>query len=386
MKKKNIIFIAIIIAVLIIIVILIEAIKQVRIDNTLSKIADDFQCEFIKETFTLEKGYKKKLYWNYNFPPVDAEDEVQYKEYYETVLKVVSAQIKENFILIDEKNSLEIRVKYNAKKDSIVYLINNDTNFFKNELNKQIAKLQNNENKITKLDIKSQELINTIANDWSRKKTESSYGNKIKVENNYDVYSKGIMVRTVGSKIYNMIFTTDYNGKVFDNIATGMDNKNIYKILGNPTYENEQDNILIGYKTDKYYAFFTKGQVSIYPIEDFDDEKNKQFANIVQEYNKDPNNYDEILKEITEIYPDYSEYEQKDDSIDLKYPLKGLEIKIGNNEDNGIYIYNNYNGYIIPDIKRENFENQKVKNVYLISEDFVYDEELKRAMQVKTVQ
>ena len=70
----------------------------------------------------------------------------------------------------------------------------------------------------------------------------------------------------------------------------------------------------------------------------------------------------------------------------MKYPLKGLEIKIGNNEDNGIYIYNNYNGYIIPDIKRENFENQKVKNVYLISEDFVYDEELKRAMQVKTVQ
>ena len=78
---------------------------------------------------------------------------------------MVSAQIKENFILIDEKNSLEIRVKYNAKKDSIVYLINNDTNFFKNELNKQIAKLQNNENKITKLDIKSQELINIIAKD-----------------------------------------------------------------------------------------------------------------------------------------------------------------------------------------------------------------------------
>ena len=388
MKEKKSFKIIKIIAVIIIIFaigIILEIRRQENLKKTLRQISEFYKCEFVKLSNSTEIGYSKKLYWNYYVSPVDYLDTTSYKEYYEEVLKVISGQIKQNFILIDEKNSLEIRVKYNRKNNSIVYSINDDKNFFQNELNKQIAKTQNNENKITNFDIKSQELIDTIANDWSRKKTESSYGKKIKVENNYDVYSKGIMVRTVNSKIFNMVFTTDYKGNVFNNITTGMDIKNIYKILGNPTYENEQANILIGYKTDKYYAFFTNGQVSIYPIENFDEEKNKQFANIVQEYNNEPNNYDEILKKITEIYPDYSEYEQGNDRIDLKYPLKGLEVKMGNNEKNGIYIYNNYNGYIMPDIKRENFENQKVKNVYLISEDLVYNEELKRAMQVKTV-
>ena len=135
-----------------------------------------------------------------------------------------------------------------------------------------------------------------------------------------------------------MVFTTDYKGNVFNNITTGMDIKNIYKILGNPTYENEQANILIGYKTDKYYVFFSNGQVSIYPFENIDEEKNKQFANVVQEYNKDQSDYNEILKEITSIYPDYTEFVQDENGIDLKYTLKGLEIKMEDHEKSGIYI------------------------------------------------
>ena len=382
MKRKNIIIISIIILIFIIgIAIFIKLKKQENAKKTLKQIAEFYGCEFVKETNTTEGGYSKKIYWNYDVPPVNPLNNISYKDHYEEVLKAVSGQIKNNFILKDEKNSLEIRVKYNSKNNKIIYIINNDINYFQSEENKQIAKLNNNEDKITHLNIKSKELIDTIANNWSRKKTESSYGNKIKLEDNYDIYSNGIKIKTINSKIYNLVFSKEYQGNVFENITTGMENENIRKILGNSTYENEQDNLLIGYKTDKYYVFFSNGQVSIYPFENIDEEKNKQFANVVQEYNKDQSNYNEILKEITSIYPDYTEFVQDENGIDLKYPLKGLEIKMGNHEKSGIYIYNNYKGYIITDKTKKDLENNNIDNIYLINKNFIFEEELKRTMK-----
>lgn len=382
MKRKNIIIISIIILIFIVgIAIFIQLKKQENAKKTLKQIAEFYGCEFVKETNTTERGYSKKIYWNYDVPPVNPLNNISYKEHYEEVLKAVSGQIKNNFILTDEKNSLEIRVKYNSKNNKIIYIINNDINYFQSEENKQIAKLNNNEDKITHLNIKSKELIDTIANNWSRKKTESSYGNKIKLEDNYDIYSNGIKIKTINSKIYNLIFSKEYQGNVFENITTGMENENIRKILGNPTYENEQDNLLIGYKTDKYYVFFSNGQVSIYPFENIDEEKNKQFANVVQEYNKDQSDYNEILKEITSIYPDYTEFVQDENGIDLKYPLKGLEIKMGNHEKSGIYIYNNYKGYIITDKTKKDLQNNNIDNIYLTNKNFIFEEELKRAMK-----
>ena len=129
MKRKNIIIISIIILIFIVgIAIFMKFRKKENVRKTLEQIAEYYGCEFIKETNTIEKGYKKKLYWNYNVPPIDTEEGIQYKVYYESVLKAVSAQIKENFILIDNKHSIEIRVKYNPENNKIVYLINNDKN------------------------------------------------------------------------------------------------------------------------------------------------------------------------------------------------------------------------------------------------------------------
>lgn len=378
MKKKIIVIIFIIIVTLIITSVFIKVKKQAEINKTFKQIADYYKCEFIKETGTFEKGYKKKLYWNYDVPPVDREDGIQYKEYYETVLKAVSAQIKENFILIDNKHSIEIRVKYNPENNKIVYLINNDKNFFKNEENKKISELQKEKEKITNINIKAKELQNTIDNEWSRKKSENSYGNKLKSENNYDIYSNGIKVKTINSKIYNLIFLKEYKGNIFENITTGMDNETIRNILGEPTYENTEADLLIGYKTEKYYVFFSDGQISIYPVESFDENKNRQFAEIVSKYVNNTSIYKETLQKITQLYPDYSEYTQEENNIDLKYPLKGLEIKMGNNEKSGIYIYSNYNGLISSNIKKEDLQSETLNNVYLVNSNFIFEEELNR--------
>lgn len=379
MKRKNIIIISIIILIFIVgIAIFIKIKKQGSAKNTLKQIAEFYGCEFVKETNTTERGYSKKIYWNYDVPPIDTEDGTQYKEYYESVLKAVSAQIKENFILIDNKHSIEIRVKYNPENNKIVYLINNDKNFFKNEENKKISEINQEKEKTTSIEIKAKELQYTIENEWSRKKSENTYGNKIKSESNYDVYSNGIKVKTINSKIYNLIFMKEYKGNIFENITTGMDNASIISILGEPTYENTEADLLIGYKTEKFYVFFSNGQISIYPVENFDENKNKQFAEIISEYINNTNIYKETLQKVTQLYPDYSEYIQNDDSIELKYPLKGFEIKMGNNEESGIYIYSNYNGLISLDTKKEDLQLKTLNNVYLVNSNFIFDEELTR--------
>ena len=379
MKRKNIIIISIIILIFIVgIAIFIKIKKQGSAKNTLKQIAEFYGCEFVKETNTTERGYSKKIYWNYDVPPIDTEDGTQYKEYYESVLKAVSAQIKENFILIDNKHSIEIRVKYNPENNKIVYLINNDKNFFKNEENKKISEINQEKEKTTSIEIKAKELQYTIENEWSRKKSENTYGNKIKSESNYDVYSNGIKVKTINSKIYNLIFMKEYKGNVFENITAGMSNETIRNILGEPTYENTEADLLIGYKTEKFYVFFSNGQISIYPVESFDENKNKQFAEIISEYINNTNIYKETLQKVTQLYPDYSEYIQNDDSIELKYPLKGFEIKMGNNEESGIYIYSNYNGLISLDTKKEDLQLKTLNNVYLVNSNFIFDEELTR--------
>ena len=382
MKKKSIIVISIIIIFLLAITISIKSIKQEKTKNTLKKIAEYYECEFVKEKNANEKGYSKKLFWIYDVPPVDADDGIQYKEQYETVLKAIAAQIKDNFILIDNKHSIEIRVKYNPENNKISYLINNDNNFFQNEANKQIAKLQK-EKPTTTINIISTELQHTIENEWSRKKTEKDYGNKIKYENGYDVYSSGIKVKTINSKIYNLIFLKEHQGNVFENITTGMDNESIRNILGQPTYENTEANLLIGYKTKDFYVFFSNGQISIYPVENFDENKNNQFAEIVSEYINNTNIYKETLQKVTQLYPDYSEYIQNEDSIDLKYPLKGFEIKMGKGERTGIYIYENYKGKISPNITKEDLESKTLNNIYLVDSNFIFEEELNRIINEK---
>ena len=82
MKRKNIIIISIIILIFIVgIAIFIKIKKQGSAKNTLKQIAEFYGCEFVKETNTTERGYSKKIYWNYDVPPIDTEDGTQYKEY-----------------------------------------------------------------------------------------------------------------------------------------------------------------------------------------------------------------------------------------------------------------------------------------------------------------
>ena len=154
-----------------------------------------------------------------------------------------------------------------------------------------------------------------------------------------------------------------------------MDNTDIANILGDPPYTNNDAFLLIGYKTDSYYVFFRKGEVSIYRIENNDAEKSKSLGKLIDEYTNDKTKYKEIIKEITNLYPEYDSYTQSENEIDIKYHLLGFEVKMGNDTKSGFYFYSNYNGYVSENLKIDEIGTQELKNIYIEDEDYILEQE-----------
>lgn len=374
MKKKIILIILITIVIIFGITFIVNFTKSKKDDSKLKEIAEFYECEFIKKVPSMEKGYGNNIYWKFGYSPI--EDDESNSEYYENVLKSIAGEELKNFIVIDEANDLKIKVIFNEDKNKISYQINGDVNYFQNQLNKQAVEDRKNEVNPINLNIKSNELISVIQNGWSRKKAEYAFGTKQKTEDGYDCYSNGIKVKTIGSKIYNLVFEKEYSKEIFEGITANMDNADVVNILGEPPYSNEDALLLVGYRTDSYYVFFRDGEVSIYRIEEFNEEKSKSLGKLIDEYTNDKTKYKEIIKEITNLYPDYDIYSQDENGIDIKYHLLGFEIKIGNNTESGFYFYNNYKGYVSENLKIDDMGSQKIKNVYIEDYDYVLEQEL----------
>ena len=149
-------------------------------------------------------------------------------------------------------------------------------------------------------------------------------------------------------------------------IKTGMDNITIKSMLGTPNYDNEDANTLIGYKTKDFYVFFNQGEISIYRVENFNEDENLEFANFFTELNM-TGEYKEFLNRLTDLFPDYETYVQREDYIHIVYPLRGFELILGQKRANGLFIYGNYQGLITNTTSLEDIKNgsQVPANVYL---------------------
>lgn len=373
MKKKVILSIIIIAVIIIGIVVVINFTKSKKADSKLTEIAEFYDCEFIKKTPSMENGYSYNIYWKFGYSTI--ENGESNANYYESVLKDIAGEELKNFIVIDEENDLKIKVVFNEDKNKINYLINDDANYFQDQLNKLALDNRKEEVSAINLNIKSNELLAAIQNNWSRKKAESYFGTKVKTEDGYDYYSNGIKVRTVGGKIYNLVFEKEYGNEIFDEITANMDNADVAGVLGNPPYTNNEAFLLIGYKTDSYYVFFRNGEVSIYRIENNDEEKSKSLGKLIDEYTNDKTKYKEIIKEITTLYPEYDSYSQDENGVDITYHLLGFEVKIGNDTKSGFYFYSNYNGYVSENLKIDEIGTQELKNIYIEDEDYILEQE-----------
>ncbi len=362
MKKRTKIIVAIII--IIIILLVISAISIVSYQNKEKKSVDDFInikeiVEFYGGTYlttkkSAEEGFKKDIRIVFPVNPI-SEDGLSNKAKYDAILGGIAAKMNRNdFRVLDETKNLIVRIYFGDGKQT--YTINGDGNFFDHLLSNQ--SIENKvEDKISSIEVNSKLLEKIINNSWMT--TNINLGTMDSAVEKYDIYfDEGYKIRKVAGSVYNIVFTKQYKDKVIGGLTTASTLEEVEQALGQATYTSEagDEASIKGYKTDKFYVFFTNGEISIYPNQPI--ENQDEFAELVTEYieEEDINNF---LTKLTDIWPDYSEYTKNSDFIKVKYPIKGVEIDISNVKLLSITLYNNFSGKITNDITAESIKENK---------------------------
>ena len=150
------------------------------------------------------------------------------------------------------------------------------------------------------------------------------------------------------TKIFNIVFEKNYNKEVIRGVKPGMKLSEVVSVLGEPTYkqiENVDNCEYIGYKLSSCYIFFSD-VISVYPVVEFDETKNEQFAEAVSNFRNGGSKSD-FMKRVTEIYPNYSELYTSEEKnyVRIGYPIYGFTIYLSDNY-NLIDIYSNYQGKV----------------------------------------
>ncbi len=302
-----------------------------------------YECTLIKVEKSKEDGFSKDIYAKLKRPPVE-ENGYSNKEEYENIIKDVSYAVQGNYRLIDEEKGITIRVVYDKVNLNSTYTINGDHNYFA----KQQALIQKSklEVSLTNLTINSRELQSIMNVDWIRRNT-NDLGTVDSSALSYDNYfDEGYRIKTHGIYVYNIVFTHQYKDKVVNNISTNMTNDAIKGMLGEPTF-NLRDGLIIGYKSNDIYAFFVNGEISIYKVNKLDEDKNNQFANLVEELNKN-GDVTSFYNKLTQLYPNPESTIETEDEVSASYPEYGFSVTFGK-YTNTITIYRNYLGKVTPE-------------------------------------
>ena len=341
---KKVVKFTIIFLILIFIILIIQRIIAYKIMPKTS--VDDFATikdliefdghQYIDMKNSTDSNCKKDIYLKFSKPTIN-EDGTTNKNLYEILISHVAAKLKnQKFRLLDEEKDLVIVV--NSKEDGTAsYTINNEKDYWESIYSKyQIENIE--DDKISNLTVVSQILSNIINNNWIYNKV--NLGTKESSIDNYEIYfDEGYKVRKIGSEIYNIIFTKNYKSQVIENIITSTKMETIESILGKPTFKNDDYNI-IGYKSNDIYIFFNENEISVYPIEKYNEEDSKKFGTIVSELNK-TGDIETFLNKLTDLYPNYELYYRNNNYTNIIYPLKGFEVTLGVSYNNGITIYSN---------------------------------------------
>lgn len=379
MNKKKKIFI---ISLIVIICIVVFALIIVAIQNnkkskngvynensSLYEILDFYHCKFYREVNSDEMNFSKDIYMSFASDPVT--NGLSRKSEYEKIFGAVAIKIKNNFRLLDEARNIIVRVSYNKEKGTIQYTVNSETNFFDREKQRQSIS-KSTEIKQVSLNFKSEQLNSLLQHSWNRR--ASNLGTVDSTCDGYEYYfDEGYKVKSLNSKVLNIIFTKQYKDEVIDGIKTEMSNNEVKSKLGEPSF-NFENGSYIGYKTDKMYAFFYEGEISIFPTNQFDEEKNNKFAELVSNYLND-DDYKKLISEVQVIYPDYYSYNYDEKSAEIDYPNIGFKIKFDSNNkyENGITFYGNYQGKITNDILVNELKDKSLpEKCYYIDEDYIF--------------
>lgn len=330
-----------------------------------------YECTLIKVEKSKEDGFSKDIYAKLKRPPVE-ENGYSNKQEYENIIRDVSNAVHNNYIIIDEEKQITIRVIYDTINYTSTYKINGEENYFsKQQALIQKSKLEIN---LTNLTVNSRELQSIINAGWIRRNAQN-IGTADSSALNYDNYfDEGFKIKTHGLNVYNIVFTHQYRGNVINNISTNMTNEAIKKSLGEPTFDFH-DGLIIGYKSNEFYAFFVDGEISIYKVNTLDEDKNNKFASLVEELNKD-GDVTKFYNQLIQLYPNPDKTSETSNEIVAEYPELGFSVEFGK-YSNKIKIYRNYLGKVTPNANIEDLidGNVPVNISTQFNEDSIFESE-----------
>ncbi len=312
--------------------------------ENVKEIIEYNECKYIKTSNSDEDGFEKDIYLEFSKGVIE-EDGTTNEVLYDNLTSQIAGKMKgTNFRLIDESKNIIVRIKFDGEEVSS-YTINNDSQYFEHlKTRYQILNFKDDNN--ADIQIRSNELNSVINNNWQT--SNLNLGTIDSVCSNYNIYfNEGFKIRNVYNKVFNIIFTKQYQKEVIQDIKTGMSNEEIIQVLGVPTYKDE-NNYLIGYKNQTLYVFFCDGEISVYRNEQ--NYEIEEFENLIKEYNE-TKDYNTFVNKLTDLWPDYDSFTKTNNRVSLRYTLKGITIDFNVITNNGITLYKNSNQALLEDIK-----------------------------------
>ena len=317
--------------------------------------------EYIRTEKSAEEGFEDDIYLSFSKTTVN-EDGTTNKSNYEVVLSNVASFRKgHNFRMIDTEKNVLVKIQYNENDEVSLYTINNDGKYWEHiEADYQIDNYKDEQ--LTAFTITSPILANIINANWIYNNV--NLGVRTSMENDYEIYQEGYNIRKIGSEIYNIVFTQSYLDEIVNGITTNASLEDVEKILGTPTYE-DTNNDIIGYKCEYFYIFFSNDEISLYPPDKYDEKDSIEFGKLVTELNN-TGDINTFLNKLTDLYPHYSSFTDNNNYVDIEYPLLGFCVRMGYPSQNGVIIYSNFQGWITVNIKMEDLiENKNIPaNIY----------------------
>lgn len=378
-KIRNIIIavVCIIIVLLIIINLLKENVKdKMPTDiNTPEQLLKYYNCKNIRIKDSPEEQFEKDIYLS--FGEELWRDGKSNEVYYQAIIINLSKLLQyKSYRMIDLDRETLVAVICNGEKVREVY-INGEADYFAKEQTKQeISKYEPILE--TNINIQSKEILTSINKNW--KASTINFGTLESRFDDYDIYfDEGIEVKTLGGKIYNIVFTENYKNNIANNLTVSSTKEEIKKALGKPSFED--DNIL-GYKSEKICLFFAKNQVSVYRKEN--EYNTEEFLKLWNDF-QSSKDVKVFVNGITNIWNDYNKYQYDTDYVFLEYALRGIRIQFNFGAENGIVLFNNYEGNIAENIKLKDITLDNLpKYLYLhTDDDLIYEKEKERVANLE---
>ena len=387
LRKKTIKIIGFVIAILILLIVVVRAVilynqKQNQFENktydsiedfyTVEEVAKYMDCEYIREEKPKNLSYDLDIYLKFKYDLYT--DGASNKNYFYRAI-VLFAQVTgyQNIRLIDDSKSIVIAVVGDSdnKKIKKIYINGKENYFGEEDTIKELEKYQTAAT--TRITVNSKILQDIINNRWDT--TKVKLGTQESKLDDYEIYfDEGYRVKKSATTIFNIDFMEQYKEPVVNNIKVGTSLEEVQNQLGTPAFSSGGSSGFIGYTSYNLYVFFWADHISIYRNENMNDEQ--QFLTLLNKFREDTD-VKSFINQLTDLWPDYTSYEYDSQYLHLTYILKGIDIKINVDQDNGVTFYSNYNGSYLKDLIEQ--KDNLPKYTYYNNQNMIFQNEQRKA-------